>query len=42
MDDFFMWIYGEGDPIMAVIKLVVIGMCLELFAVACAYLGGFK
>ena len=42
MDVFINLIYVADDPILTIVKLVFVCMCLELFAVACAFLGGVR
>ena len=42
MDIFINLIYVADDPILTIVKLVFVCMCLELFAVACAFLGGVR
>jgi hypothetical protein len=42
MNELVNLIYSEGDPILTAVKLVLVIACLELFAVACSYLGGMK
>lgn len=42
MEQFINLIYVAEDPLLTVVKLVFVCMCLELFAVACAQLGGVR
>jgi hypothetical protein len=42
MNEFVDLIYVDGDPMLTAVKLVFVLACLELFAVACSYLGGLK
>lgn len=42
MDNLIDLIYVEGDPMLTVVKLILILCMLEFAAVICSYLGGIK
>lgn len=42
MNELINLIYVDGDPILTVVKLIIVIMFLELFSVVCAFLGGIR